>query len=120
MRLNYKIKKLEAFPHPKEFRIVRYWGTNKDMNIVDLRKIISQANTHWEPPGWIKLNFNRASKEKPSLTSGGVIHRSHKGELFVAYSRGLGIKTNNKFEASTALWGMKMALFRYTKHENLG
>lgn len=64
----------------------------------------------WEKPekGWVKINFNGATKGNPGPSGVGVIIQGCKGDKMVIGARNLSNKTNNIAEAKAALLALKL------------
>jgi hypothetical protein len=62
----------------------------------------------WSPPpaGFIKLNFDGASKGNPGATGFGVVFRNRQGNILLISMGSLGHTTNN----ATELWGLTKGL----------
>lgn len=65
----------------------------------------------WVHPreGFIKLNFDRASKGNPGLAGAGGFFRDHKGDVILAYVSNMGLSSNNSTELVGLLRGMVIA-----------
>eukprot|EP00253_Pinus_taeda_P011321 PITA_11321 len=53
---------------------------------------------HKPPAGFLKLNFDGASRGNPGLAGIGGVIRNHRGEILYIYSQALGEATNNEME----------------------
>lgn len=60
------------------------------------------------PSGFLKLNFDGASRGNPGLTGIGGILRNSEGEIQYIYSRALGEGTNNEMEFAALEQGLRI------------
>jgi hypothetical protein len=71
---------------------------NKNSLVVKVAK--DHIQDYWTPPqeGFIKLNFDGASKGNPGSNGVGGVFSNHKGETLLLYATNLGIRSNNAVE----------------------
>jgi ribonuclease HI len=69
-----------------------------------------RSNCTWIPPeeGWVKLNFDGASRGNPGVAGIGGIIRNWKGEIISKFSQPIKPTTNNMAECLAALEGLKI------------
>ncbi|GLJ45809.1 hypothetical protein SUGI_0963950 [Cryptomeria japonica] len=103
-------------------RIYAYLKWDKDMeSIWDLKecspcifidKRSRRQDVRWEvpPPGWMKLNFDGASKGNPGVAGYGAIIRNELGRLIYAVSGEMGIASDNEAELCTLEAGLKLCV----------
>jgi ribonuclease HI len=60
--------------------------------------------------GFVKLNFDKASKGNPGPAGVGGIFRNHQGETLLLYASSLGISTNNATKLAGLRRGMELAI----------
>jgi ribonuclease HI len=67
-----------------------------------------RSPSYWSPPpeGYIKLNFDGASKGNPGAAGYGIVFRDHRGHILIISAGSLGHSTNNNAE----LWGLLKGL----------
>lgn len=72
----------------------------RSMGTTNCHQNPSTASMGWKrpPAGFLKLNFDGASRGNPGLASIGGIIRNYAGEILHIYSKALGEGTNNKME----------------------
>lgn len=60
------------------------------------------------PIGFLKLNFDGASRGKPGLAGIGGIIRNHEGKILHIYNKALGKGTNNEMEFVATERGLRI------------
>ena len=68
--------------------------------------IIKRVRWEKPPPGWAKLNTNRAAAGNPGLAGCGVLIRDEHGAWLAGFSRNIGSTTSY----ATELWGLRDGL----------
>jgi hypothetical protein len=93
--------KISRFKLP-ETTIFINWNLGPCLNQKPQVKKIDKAwiRDFWRPPqkGFIKLNFDGASKGNPGPAGAGGVFRNHKGEPLLFFATNLGITSNNAVE----------------------
>ena len=74
------------------------------------KSIHSNSPTRWTPPplGFIKINFDGASRGKPGPTEFGSVLQNHVGEIIHLVVGFLGENTNNVAELLSLIRGLKV------------
>lgn len=81
---------------------------------VDLEKKLEEGDIRvgvvWQKPknGWVKVNFDGASKGKLGPSGAGFISQDWNGDILAIGARILVSGTNNEGEVQVALWGVRM------------
>eukprot|EP00253_Pinus_taeda_P022878 PITA_22878 len=106
--------------------------STKDQHILKIFKLdnghsISTTSSHQEPRtgplgwhrppvGFLKLNFNGASRGNPELAGIGGVIRNHNGEILYIYSQALGEGTNNEMEFAALEKGLRILSLNRTSN----
>jgi ribonuclease HI len=97
----------------EESLILQSWQLNlKDSVAIRAPKNRFPSPTTWTPPpnGFIKINFDGASKGNPRPAGYGAVIRSSKGEILMLTAGYLGETTNNVAELTGLLQGLRHAV----------
>jgi ribonuclease HI len=106
---------------PSELTILRYWTPLPTLQIRPLppsSQCTSNSPSFWSPPpeGFVKLNFDGASKGNPGAAGYGVVYRNHHGHILEIMAGSLGHSTNNVAELWGLIKGLQLAIkSNYTK-----
>jgi ribonuclease HI len=72
------------------------------------KNLIARTECRWSPPppGWLKLNFDGASRGNPGKSGAGFILRNHLGHWVAKKATTLGVTTNNLAELEAVSEGL--------------
>ena len=89
---------------PAERLIIQQWALHPPSTVHLTSQPVTRSPSHWMPPpeGFIKINFDGASKGNPGAAGYGLVFRNHKGHILIISAGSLGHSTNNNAE----LWGL--------------
>ncbi|XP_059068266.1 uncharacterized protein LOC131858830 [Cryptomeria japonica] len=90
-----------------EIEKVWFLKQNDDHSLKDERRKRKDVVWQGPPPGWLKLNFDGASKGNPGRGGLGAIVRDEFGNILKAFSGSGGFVTNNVAEISALEVGLK-------------
>jgi ribonuclease HI len=96
----------------EELSTLHSWQLNlNDSVVVRAPKIRTPSSTTWTPPpnGFIKINFDGASKGNPGPAGYGAVIRNSTGEILTLTAGYLGETTNNVAEITGLLQGLRVA-----------
>jgi ribonuclease HI len=89
---------------PSEHCILQQWALHPPQTTHMTSQPKLGSPDYWSPPpeGYIKLNFDGASKGNPGEAGYGTVFRDHQGHIVIISAGSLGHSTNNNAE----LWGL--------------
>lgn len=84
--------------------------TNQSMATTRSQQSPQSESNSWNypPVGWLKLNFDGASRGNPGMAGIGGIIRNHKGDILHIYCKALGEGTNNEMEFAALEQGLRI------------
>lgn len=88
--------------HQRDSHSINRDGSSQNKTLIQIK---------WEPPpeGAFKLNIDGAARSNPGEAGIGGIIRDHKGNMISAFSKNIGIASNNKAEVWALYLGIKIA-----------
>jgi hypothetical protein len=96
---------------PAERLIIQQWALHPPSTTHLNSQPVISSPSHWAPPpeGFIKINFDGASKGNPGAAGYGLVFRNHKGHILIISAGSLGHSTNNNAELWGLLNGLRLA-----------